>query len=288
MLEVKGDMSLGTFSDSALMIIGHGTTSSDGASQAVLEHVEAIRKLGAFREVHGAFWKQTPSVEEVFSQIRSERVFLVPFFISEGYFSDIVIPRALGFLEESGVLSRRLVRDGRTFFYTRVVGGHSGVTDLILARSREVVERFPFPRCPPPGETTLFIAGHGTLKNTKSREGVELQATRIAGMGIYSHVKAVFLEESPRISDCFSLAATRHLVVVPFFASEGMHVREDIPVLLGEPSMVVQRRLAGGQPSWRNPTERQGKLAWYAKSVGSSPAMPGMIMDLAREAASGG
>jgi sirohydrochlorin cobaltochelatase len=51
---------------------------------------------------------------------------------------------------------------------------------------------------------------------------------------IYAEVHAIFLEESPRISDCYSLAQTKNLVVVPFFISDGLHTQEDIPVLLGE------------------------------------------------------
>ena len=75
------------------------------------------------------------------------------------------------------------------------------------------------------------------------------------------------------------------LVVVPFFLSDGLHVAEDIPVMLGEPERVVRQRLARGLPTWRNPTERGGKLVWYTASVGTAPVLAEVILERVAEAA---
>jgi hypothetical protein len=48
----------------------------------------------------------------------------------------------------------------------------------------------------------------------------------------------------------------------------------------------VRERLAQGQPSWRNPTERRGKLVWYSASIGSEPHLPEVILERVRELAS--
>lgn len=93
------------------------------------------------------------------------------------------------------------------------------------------------------------------------------------------------MEEAPRIGECYALAQTRNLVVVPFFISDGLHVQEDIPVLLGEPKRVVEQRLAAGQSTWRNPTERHGKRVWYAKAVGTEPHIAEVILERVREMA---
>jgi sirohydrochlorin ferrochelatase len=63
-----------------------------------------------------------------------------------------------------------------------------------------------------------------------------------------------------------------------------MHAFEDIPVLLGEPESVVQQRLRNGQPPWRNPSERQGKLVWYATGVGTEPQVAEVILERIKEA----
>jgi len=95
----------------------------------------------------------------------------------------------------------------------------------------------------------------------------------------------VFMEEAPRIADCHKMARTKNLVVVPFFISGGMHVREDIPVLLGEPPEAVQKRLRQGEQTWRNPTERNGKVVWYTPGIGSEPHIPDVILERVREIA---
>ena len=58
---------------------------------------------------------------------------------------------------------------------------------------------------------------------------------------------------------------------------------EDIPVLLGEPERLVKERLAAGQPTWRNPTEKNGKLVWYSASVGMEPLLAEVILERVRE-----
>jgi sirohydrochlorin cobaltochelatase len=148
-----------------------------------------------------------------------------------------------------------------------------------------VIEKFPFPRAPLSKDITLFIAAHGTEQEENSRVVAERQVQLIRARKIYADVHAVFLEEEPRISSCYQLAQTKNIVVVPFFISDGMHAREDIPVLLGEPERIVQQRLQNGQPTWRNPSEKQGKLVWYAPSVGTEPLMAEVILERVREAA---
>lgn len=206
----------------------------------------------------------------------------MPFFISEGYFSDDVIPRALGFRAGNPELETRSAR----LFYCRPIGTHERMTGVLLDRARGVVEQFPFPRSPRPKDLTLFVAGHGTEQNENSRRAIEQHVERVRALREYADAQAVFLEEAPRIPECYRLASTRNLVIVPFFTSDGMHVREDIPVLLGEAEAAVRERLAAGQPTWPNPTEKNGKLVWYAPAVGTDPLVADVILERVRELAS--
>jgi sirohydrochlorin ferrochelatase len=93
------------------------------------------------------------------------------------------------------------------------------------------------------------------------------------------------MEEEPRIGDCYELAQTRNVVVVPFLVSDGLHVQQDIPVMLGESEGRVQKRLKAGQPPWRNPTEKRGKLVWYSGVAGGTPGVVEVILERVREVA---
>ena len=267
-----------------LVILGHGTTLNEQSAAPIWQHVAELRRRKLFAAVHAAFWKQEPHIKKVLAELSAPRIFIVPFFISEGYFSTEIIPKELGF---PAVPAMRTAL-GATIHYCSPVGSHDLMTTVILARAKQIAETFPFPRAPKPSDTTLLIAGHGTGRNANSRKAVERQVALIRALNIYAEVGAVFMEEAPFIKGCHALVKTKHIVIVPFFISDGLHAVEDIPVLLGEPERVVKERLAAGQPTWRNPTERDGKLIWYASSVGTEPLLAEVILQRVREALGNG
>ena len=267
------------FSDAWLVVLGHGTEQNANSAAPVYQHAAELRRRKIFAGVREAFWKQEPQIKTVLSEISAPRVFIAPLFISEGYFASEVIPRELGFSEHSTLNIQR-----STIYYCSPVGTHDSMTQVIVSRAREIVEKYPFPRAPRPQDITLFIAGHGTEANDNSRQAIERQVELVRAMNLYAGVQAVYLEESPRIADCYALAQTKNLVMVPFFISDGLHTQEDIPVLLGEAKPAVRQRLAAGQPPWRNPTEKNGKLVWYAPAVGSEPHIADVILERVKEA----
>lgn len=258
---------------------------NDSAGDVVYQHARELRPRNLFAEVREAFWKQDPKIKDVLSGLSADRIFIVPLFISKGYFSDEVIPRELGFkIEGESEFSRTQPRGSQTLFYCQPVGTHDSITAVLLERAREVVEKNPFPRAPKAKDLTLFIAGHGTEQNENSRTSIQHQADIIRSQNLYAGVHAVFLEEAPKVSECFYIAETRHIVVVPFFISEGMHTQEDIPVMLGDSKRIVQQRLGMRQPPWRNPTERNGKLIWYSSIVGTHPQISNVILERVKDA----
>jgi sirohydrochlorin cobaltochelatase len=270
-----------SFSDAVLVVLGHGTTLNDQSAAPVFQHAAELRRRKIFREVREAFWKQEPHIKGVLAEISAQRVFIVPFFISDGYFSTEIIPKELGFHFPDNL---SLVTDSSSLFYCRPVGSHDLMTKVILSRADEVVKKFPFPRAPRPADTTLLIAGQGTGRNPSSRKAVERQVELIRAQNLYAEVGAVFMEEAPFIKGCYEAVKTKNIVVVPFFISDGLHAIEDIPVLLGEPERIVKERLAAGLPTWRNPTERGEKLIWYSPSVGAEPLLADVILERVREA----
>jgi sirohydrochlorin cobaltochelatase len=273
-----------SFQDAALVLVGHGSTLNADSAAPTHQHADELRRRGLFAQVVECFWKEEPSVCGVLRGVFAPRVFIVPLFISEGYFTEEVIPRELGLCAPGQRdFARVLQRGGQTLHYCGPVGTHPSMTNVLLARARGVIERHPFPTLPKPADTALLIAGHGTGNNENSRKAIERQVELIRARGEYAEVHPVFMEEEPRIGDCWRLARARNLVMVPFFISDGLHSYEDIPVMLGESAAVVQERLRSGQPTWRNPTERHGQRLWYAPSIGTEPLLAEVIWERVRE-----
>ena len=82
--------------DAALLLLGHGSTLNADSSAPTYQHAEEIRRRGVFAEVHVGFWKEEPNFRQALRQTSCRTVYVVPNFISSGYFTEQVIPRELG------------------------------------------------------------------------------------------------------------------------------------------------------------------------------------------------
>jgi len=254
--------------DSALIIVVHGSTVNPDSSAPTWDHAEELSRRGLFREVVCAFWKEEPSMRQVLYSVESEEIYVVPNFISEGYFTRTVIPREL---ELTGAVTQR---DGRTIKYCEPVGNHPRSTELLLKRAAEVAPGVP------ESETTLFIVGHGTNLNDNSAVAAKREVERIQAMGRYGQVLNTYMEEAPLISDWDKLATMPNVVVVPFFISDGLHSYEDIPVLLGISGESLGAASANAKEVFRrNPYHLRGRTLYYASAIGTEPLFADLILD---------
>src|SRR5262249_44950946 len=209
----------------ALLIVAHGSTVNPDSSAPTWAHVAEIRRRNVFADVQCAFWKEEPSLCDalfLFDPESIREVCVVPNFISEGYFTQTVVPREL---ELNGPITKR--SNGQIWRYCEPVGNHPLMTELLLKRAHDVSPDSA------PAETTLLIVAHGTDLNENSAVAAKREAERIRSLGKYAAVLNVYMEEPPLVSDWRKLTETPNVVVVPFFISDGLHSYEDIPVLLG-------------------------------------------------------
>ena len=276
------------FSEAALVLIGHGSTVNRQSSQPVRRLAEELAARNLFAQVSAAFDLEEPGIEKVPS-IDAPRIFVVPITVSAGRFTEETIPQRLG-LSVAGRSDYDRVQEinGRQVIYCHPIGTHSGMTQVLLKRAHSIVTQHSFPHTPKPIETALFIAGHGTRKNKNSRKSIEAQVDLIRARSEYADVQPAFMEEAPFIADCYTATEARHMVVVPFFISEGLHSLEDIPILLGETEAAVKERLATGHPTWSNPTQRNGKLVWYTQAIGNEPDLQEIVLERVCEMTEGG
>ena len=210
---------------SALLVVAHGSTVNPDSSAPTLAHAAEIRRRKIFANVECAFWKEEPSLRDalfLFDPESIREVYVVPNFISEGYFTQTVVPREL---ELNGRITKR--SNGQIWRYCEPVGNHSLMTELLLQRARDVAPDAA------PGETSLLIVAHGTDLNENSAVAAKREAEKIRALGKYAAVLNVYMEEPPLVSDWRKLTKTPNVVVVPFFISDGLHSYEDIPRLLG-------------------------------------------------------
>lgn len=259
-------------SHAALFIAGHGSTENPDSSIPYFDHADELRKRNVFAEVHCIFWKEEPSFREAWYLTDCEEIYLVPDFISEGYFTQDVIPREL---ELNGATT--IVR-GKKIHYTAPVGVHPSMTSLLLGRAKE---------CAPdisPAETTLIIVGHGTSLNANSTKAIKDQCALLREQKEvpYAAVLDAYMEEQPFIADWHTMAQTPNVIVVPFFIADGLHSFQDIPVLLGmesEPGAAASQR----EVFRHNPHQLHGKNLYYTSAIGTERLIADVILDQIRD-----
>jgi len=257
----------------ALLIVAHGSTVNPDSSAPTLAHAAEIRRRRIFADVGCAFWKEEPSLRDaifLFDPESIREVYVVPNFISEGYFTQTVVPREL---ELNGRVTKR--SNGQVWKYCEPVGNHPMMTELLLRRAREIAPDVP------ESDTTLLIVAHGTDLNENSAVAAKREAEKIRALGKFAAVLNVYMEEPPLVADWRKLTKTQNVVVVPFFISDGLHSYEDIPVLLG----IANGRsgtgslAARGDVFRRNPYNIDGHSLFYAPSIGTDPGFADIIIE---------
>jgi sirohydrochlorin cobaltochelatase len=263
----------------ALLIVAHGSTVNPDSSAATLAHAAEIRQRKIFANVECAFWKEEPSLRDavfLFDAASIREVYVVPNFISEGYFTQTVVPREL---DLNGRITKR--SNGQIWKYCEPVGNHPIMTELLVRRAQEIAPGIQ------ESETSLLIVAHGTDLNENSAVAAKREAEKIRSLGKYATVLNVYMEEPPLVSDWRKLTNTRNVVVVPFFISDGLHSYEDIPVLLGigDERSTTTSRAGRGEIFRRNPYRIDNRLLFYAPSIGTDPGVADIIIEQVEKSA---
>jgi sirohydrochlorin cobaltochelatase len=266
----------------ALVIVAHGSHLNPDSSAPTYAHADTIRDVGAFDEVRTGFWKEEPSLREVLRTIEAEEVFVVPLFVSEGYFTEEVIPRELRLSgwDVSAWNSDGLDADsvtltasdtGQTVHYCGPVGTHEAMTDVIVRRAETVTGD---PEVGP--DFGLAIVGHGTDRNENSAKAIHYHADRIRETGRFDEVQALFMDEEPEVDDLTDHFASEDVVLVPLFIADGFHTQEDIPEDVG----LTDDYRTG----YDVPAVVDGHRVWYAGAVGTEELMADVILERAADA----
>ena len=241
----------------ALVIVGHGSHLNEDSSLPVYEHAQHIRETGEFDEVVECFWKEEPSMRHVLDTVESDEVYVVPAFISEGYFTQQVIPRELGL---EGPVTRK---GSKTVRYAGPLGTFEGMPEVILERTQDLMRGKEVS-----GRTALVLLGHGTDLNKSSGGVIYLNACRIRERGSYDLVEVGFLDQEPEIGEVVANVEAENVILIPVFIAEGWHTRETIPEDLGLTGEV---------------TVREDKTIFYGAPVGTHPSMANLLVARARE-----
>ncbi len=204
----------------ALILAAHGSRAMPSTNRLVRQCSDHFRDLGLFDEVTAAFHRGEPAFAAVLDYLSADEVTVVPLMSSEGYFSQIVLPREL----------KKNVRYAEQRVHqTRPVGTHPGIVPLVARRVHDRMEEHDLQ----PGSTTLAIVGHGTGRHQCSRAATIGLADALGRLDLCRQVLPAFLDEDPGVGTIHDRATQANIIVVPFLISRGPHATQDIPEAVG-------------------------------------------------------
>jgi len=282
----------------SLVIVAHGSHLNPDSATPTHTHADTIRATGAFDEVRTGFWKQQPSLREVLRTARGDDIYVVPLFISEGYFTERVIPRELRLEGWDPELwdSEGISADTATLVagdidkevhYCGPVGTHEAMTDVLVRRAESVTGD------PKVGEVSesadsearqtesdggfgFAVVGHGTERNEKSAKAIEYHTERLRETGRFDEVKALFMDEEPEVDDVTDHFESEDIIVVPLFIADGFHTQEDIPEDMGLTDDYRE--------GYDVPATVDGHRIWYGGAVGTEELTADVILERAADA----
>ncbi|QSR86217.1 sirohydrochlorin cobaltochelatase [Candidatus Methylacidiphilum infernorum] len=248
---------------SVLVLAGHGSLYNPDAALPVYINAEKIRRKKIFKEVYETFWKEEPSFHQTLLSIQSPFIYVVPFFLSHGFFTARVIPTEM---EIEGSLSRK---GDKRVGYCKAIGENPKVAEIIIQAVYQSIQDKADDIIK---DGALLLVSHGTRKNAHSKETVYKHLDWIKKRNLFGECHVFFLEEEPRVSGWKEHVKSKFVFCVPFFISEGDHSYVDVPKLMG---VTVKK----GLPAAYSPQKIDGFYLWYTKSVGTLEGMDQIVLE---------
>ncbi len=236
------------FANDILLLIAHGSARYPDAARVLQNHAATLRDAACFRQVEVGLLNGAPSAAHALSRLGDAPIHVVPFFMEEGYFTHVAIPRLLD-------------ADQRTRLCP-AIGLHAGIADIIQAQAHRACRAHAIPA----HEAAILLVGHGSASAPGRALALHRHAAKVASAAAFARCEAACLEEAPFIADALQALRAHPVIVIGFFAGEGMHVRDDVPE-----AVAAERSARGGN----------GYPIHFPGSVTDDPAMTRIILDQA-------
>jgi len=237
----------------SLLIIGHGSSSSKEAEDAVLAHALTLRQSNRFGNVLTYFLTEGATLPV----LPEGEVFILPFFMSDGFFVQEKIPSLFN-LEE---FERH--EKNRSIYQCDALGVDPELSTVLKAMASEASVKISKNTA----EVSLVLVAHGSSKSAASADAAQLQAQTLRQTTNFRSISTAFLEETPSIGDELNrlLETKENVVCLGLFAADGPHGGDDVPNAIEE---TLETR-AGDE----------GAIVYYAGVAGTRPEIVRLIQN---------
>jgi len=202
--------------DTALVLLGHGSSKNAHSAIPVRLHADTIRRMGVFGSVHCGFLKEMPLIEECLDFVEAEKIIILPVFLAEGYYTKKVIPEKLALDKRSG-----------DFTYLKPLGLDPFIQSIIIEQANRAMGDWA------EEETSLVLLGHGSTKSKTSKDTLLEHIEALKKQTNFAQITDLWLEEPPFIKDWKEVVTQKNVLFIPYLIADGQHGGWDIPELTG-------------------------------------------------------
>lgn len=197
-----------------VLIVAHGAPANPAPQEARLRDLAS--QVGALLPgwlVRGATLASEGALEAALTTMTAPLIY--PFFMTEGWFTNTALPRALA---KAGTQARQLSPFGDDPALPALIAP-AAVKAAILAGLE-------------PELSTMLVAAHGSGASRRSKEGTMAFVKALRSLTSFSRIVVGFLEEEPKLADV--AAGLGPALCLPYFALRAGHVEHDIPQALAQ------------------------------------------------------
>ncbi|SFL05376.1 sirohydrochlorin cobaltochelatase [Pseudovibrio ascidiaceicola] len=225
-------------SDLALVLAAHGDLGGKGADNTP-GHVRlknALALLLPELDVVSGVMKGTPPLQEVVEGLPHEHVLVLPLLLSNGYFCNTVLPRRLGLdpnlQQQKEGAWQNLNRDGQYIKLLPPLGVLPFLPDLVSQSIQSTLApNSKSTLLKPELDREVLIVAHGSTVGPESRLCALQLKDHLENRYGYKQLRVAFLSEEPFVEKAV-LTLSDDAIVVPLFASGGLHGHEDISKIM--------------------------------------------------------
>lgn len=241
-----------------LMLAAHGAGDDSPANQALCDVGKSVAEALPEFEVVTAFNLGTPGYAEVLRAHASQSITVVPVMISDGYFRNIVLPRAIAQAELSETQVAKI---------TSPIGHHPRIDALLAEQVRTATDLLGTPDVP------VIVVGHGTERNPESARSTYHVCDALRERAVATMIVPAFLDQAPLLESVAAQYLTTDIIVAPFLLGGGDHTLKDIPERINV-TLPDGEELPACLP-------RGSYQAVIAAPVGEHPGLAELIIDTA-------
>ncbi len=201
-----------------VILAAHGAGDGSEANRRLLELADTLRACRPGVRFGCAFWKGTPSFEEVARSLRGQDPLVVPIMASGGYYARRRLPEEWAKGDPAG-----------SFVIAPAIGTHKAFPRVLAAKVGDAVAHMTRRGQDP----VVLLVGHGTTRIRSSGDVARSLRDDLALALPQTEILTAFLDESPYLADAAGSLDRVPVVAVPLLMGGGPHVDVDLARAFG-------------------------------------------------------